>query len=83
MAKRTAYHINEVLKLLDRARQDGSTVNLRAWTSEGEAVDYTGWLVRGSSWRGGFHRLVNPANGEVRTVPDIYIFNFLGLPVYL
>lgn len=27
--------------------------------------------------------LVNPANAEVRTVPDIYIHQFLGLPVYL
>lgn len=81
--RRTAYHINEVLRLLDQACRDGSTVNLRAWTSEGERIDYSGWHVRGGSWRGGFHRLVNPANAEVRTVPDIYIFEFLGLPVYL
>lgn len=81
--RRTAYHLTEVLRLLAKAERDRSTINLKAWTSDGETVDYTGWLVRGSSWRGGFHRLVNPANDEVRTVPDIYIHQFLGLPVYL
>lgn len=81
--KRTAYHLTEVLRLLAKAERDRSTINLKAWTSDGETVDYTGWLVRGSSWRGGFHRLVNPTNAEVRTVPDIYIHQFLGLPVYL
>lgn len=81
--QRTAYHINEVLLLLDKAQLDHATVRLSAWTSEGKAVSYDGWLVKGGSWRGGFHRLVNPANGEVRTLPDIYIFKFLGLPVYL
>ena len=81
--RRTAYHLTEVLRLLAKAERDRSTINLKAWTSDGETVDYTGWLVRGSSWRGGFHRLINPANVEVRTVPDIYIHQFLGLPVYL
>ena len=81
--RRTAYHLTEVLRLLAKAERDRSTINLKAWTSDGETVDYTGWLVRGSSWRGGFHCLVNPANAEVRTVPDIYIHHFLGLPVYL
>ena len=65
--RRTAYHLTEVLRLLAKAERDRSTINLKAWTSDGETVDYTGWLVRGSSWRGGFHRLVNPANAEVRT----------------
>lgn len=50
---KTAYHINEVLKLMDKARDEGSTVNLKAWTSEGEVIDYSGWMVKGGSWRGG------------------------------
>lgn len=82
MAK-NAYHINDVCLLLDKAMADEAAVNLKAWTSDGRVIDYNGWLVKGGSWRGGFHRLVNPANGEVRTVPDIYIFNFLGKPVFL
>lgn len=82
MAK-NAYHINDVCLLLDKAKADEAAVNLQAWTSDGRVIDYSGWLVKGGSWRGGFHRLVNPVNGEVRTVPDIYIFNFLGKPVFL
>lgn len=82
MAK-NAYHINDVCLLLDQAKADEAAVNLMAWTSDGRVIDYSGWLVKGGSWRGGFHRLMNPANGEVRTVPDIYIFNFLGKPVFL
>ena len=82
MAK-NAYHINDVCLLLDKAKADEAVVNLQAWTSDGRVIDYSGWLVKGGSWRGGFHRLVNPANGEVRTVPDIYIFSFLGKPVFL
>lgn len=80
---KTAYHINEVCLLLDKAKADEAAVNLQAWTSDGRVIDYSGWLVKGGSWRGGFHRLMNPVNGEVRTVPDIYIFNFLGKPVFL
>ena len=80
---KSAYHINEVLKLMDKARDEGATVNLKAWSSEGEVIDYNGWMVKGGSWRGGFHRLVNPVNGEVRTVPDMYIFNFMGTTVFL
>lgn len=82
MAK-NAYHINDVCLLLDKAKADEAAVNLQAWTSDGRVIDYSGWLVKGGSWRGGFHRLVNPANGEVRTVPDIYIFSFLDKPVFL
>ena len=81
--QRKAYHINEVQKLLDSAQRTGLAVSLQAWCTGGSAITYDGWLVRGGSWRGGFHRLVNPTNGEVRTVPDIFIFKFLGLPVYL
>lgn len=80
---KNAYHINDVCLLLDKAKAEEAAVNLQAWTSDGRVIDYSGWLVKGGSWRGGFHRLVNPANGEVRTVPDIYIFNFLGKPVFL
>ena len=75
--------MNVVLKLMVMARDEGATVNLKAWSSEGEVIDYKGWMVKGGSWRGGFHRLVNPVNGEVRTVPDIYIFNFMGKTVFL
>ena len=43
--RRTAYHLTEVLRLLAKAERDRSTINLKAWTSDGKTVDYTGWLV--------------------------------------
>lgn len=81
--KRAAFHINEVLKMMDKAKDDHATIKLRAWTTDGRTVNYDGWLVSGGSWRGGFHRLMHPATGEVHTLPDIFIYEFLGLPVYL
>ena len=81
--KRAAFHINEVLKMMDKAKDDHATVRLRAWTTDGRTVNYDGWLVSGRSWRGGFHRLMHPATGEVHTLPDVFIYEFLGLPVYL
>ena len=62
--KKTAYHINEVLRIMDQAHRDHATVKLRAWTTDGRAIDYDGWLVSGGSWRGGFHRLTHPQTGE-------------------
>ena len=81
--KRAAFHINEVLKMMDKANADHATVKLRAWTTDGRTVNYDGWLVSGGSWSGGFHRLMHPATGEVHTLPDVFIYEFLGLPVYL
>ena len=81
--KRAAFHINEVLKMMDKANADHATVKLRAWTTDGRTVNYDGWLVSGGSWRGRFHRLMHPATGEVHTLPDVFIYEFLGLPVYL
>lgn len=51
MAK-NAYHINDVCLLLDKAKADEAAVNLKAWTSDGRVIDYSGWLVKGGSWRG-------------------------------
>ena len=47
--KKTAYHINEVLRIMDQAHRDHATVKLRAWTTDGRAIDYDGWLVSGGS----------------------------------
>ena len=80
---KTAIHINEVLKLLDKAAAEKSQVNLKAWKDNGEVVEYNGWYVHGSHWRGGLHRLRNPQNGQIRNVCDVFIFEFNGQPVYL
>ena len=42
--KRAAFHINEVLKMMDKAKDDHATIRLRAWTTDGRTVNYDGWL---------------------------------------
>lgn len=82
--ERKAIHINEAMQILDRAREHKQTVNVRAWEGKtGEVLDYKGWQVSSSSWKKGWHRLVNPRNNEIRTVPDIFIFEINGLSIYL
>ncbi len=91
MAKKTdkkTIHFNDMLKLMDKARIDGACVSLKAWTAgkkkgETEDVTYDSWQVLGAHWRGGFHRLRQPISGEVRTVTDIFIHEFMGKRVYL
>jgi hypothetical protein len=83
MAKE-AYHINYVLERMDLAVKYKQQVRLKAWKKEnGEVVDYYGWIPTGSHWRGGIHRLLNPANGEIRAVIDVLIFEYNQHPVYL
>lgn len=81
--QRPAIHINEVLRLMDRAAAEHSQVSLKAWKDSGEAVEYRGWYVHGGHWRGGFHRLRHPQSRAVRNVCDVFIFEFNGQPVYL
>jgi hypothetical protein len=83
MEQRRPIHINEALQLLDIARDSRQRVNVSAWDSKGNVIEYRGWLVSSSSWRKGWHRLVNPANNEIRTVPDIFIFNVNDHKIYL
>lgn len=83
MEQRRPIHINEALQLLDIARDSRQRVNVSAWDSKGNVIEYRGWLVSSSSWRKGWHRLVNPTNNEIRTVPDIFIFNVNDHQIYL
>lgn len=76
-------HINEGLQILDIARDSKQRVNVLAWDSKGNIIEYLGWMVSSSNWKKGWHRLVNPVNNEIRTVPDIFIFNINGHPIYL
>ena len=72
-----------MLQLLDKAGKEHRKVDVRAWKSEGNEVDYIGWLPLTGHWRGGIHRLMNPANREVRAVIDVLIYEFNGHTVYL
>lgn len=76
-------HLNEGLQLLDIARETGQKVFVKAWDSSGNVIEYSGWLVSSSNWRGGWHRLISPVSNEIRTVPDILIFNINGHQIYL
>jgi hypothetical protein len=83
MEQRKPIHFKEMQQLLDIARETHQKVNILAWDSKGNVIEYRGWLVSSSSWRGGWHRLLNPVNNEIRTVPDIFIFNINGHQIYL
>lgn len=77
-------HFKDMQQLLDRAHEYGQTVNVRAWEGQtGNAILYEGWLVSSSNWRRGWHKLVNPRNHQIRTIPDIYVYEVNSMRVYL
>ena len=78
MENRKPIHFKEMQQLLDIARETHQKVNILAWELKGNIIEYRGWLVSSSSWRKGWHKLINPVNNEIRTVPDIFIFNING-----
>lgn len=83
MENRKPIHFKEMQQLLDIARETHQKVNLLAWELKGNIIEYRGWLVSSSSWRKGWHKLINPVNNQIRTVPDIFIFNINGHQIYL
>lgn len=83
MENRKPIHFKEMQQLLDIARETHQKVNILAWELKGNIIEYRGWLVSSSSWRKGWHKLVNPVNNQIRTVPDIFIFNINGHQIYL
>lgn len=83
MNERNPIHFKQMQQLLDVARETHQKVNVSAWDQKGNVIEYRGWLVSSSSWRKGWHKLINPVNNEIRTVPDIYIFNINGHMIYL
>lgn len=83
MSDKRAMHFTEMLHLLSEAHKTGLQVNLRAWTADGGINDYSGWLVHSDYWRGGYIRLRHPISGEIRLVPQIYIFEFNRHTIYL
>lgn len=81
---RKAIHFNEAMQVMDIARERKQTVDLKVWEMQtGNVIEYRGWLVSGSNWRGGWHRVINPVNNQIRTVPDILIHEINGLAIYL
>ena len=83
MNERNPIHFKQMQQLLDIARESRQKVNVSVWDQKGNVIEYRGWLVSSSSWRKGGHKLINPVNNEIRTVPDIFIFNINGHQIYL
>ena len=79
----SSLHISEVEYLLDKAKKDGMQVNVEALDTTGAVNTYNGWYVQGGYWRGGFHRLRNPVNGEIRATCDVLIIKFNNCNKYL
>ena len=83
MNERKPIHFKEAMQLLDIARESKQRVNISAWDSKGNIIEYKGWMVSSSSWRKGWHKIINPVNNQIRTLPDIFIFNINGHQIYL
>ena len=84
MDKRKAIHFNEAMQVMDIARERKQTVNLKVWEMQtGNVIEYRGWLVSSSNWKGGWHRIINPTNNQIRTAPDIFVHEINGLTIYL
>lgn len=83
MATLKALHLKDAQKFLDECTRNNETVSLTALKRDGSIIRFDGWRVTGSWWRGGTHRLLNPASGEIRQVRDILIFSINDHPVYI
>lgn len=76
-------HFSEMQRLMDTAYQRRQTLNIKAFQSDGNRVEYRGWIIHHQYWRGGYVRLVNPVNREIRLVPEVFIYEINGRKVYL
>lgn len=69
--------------MMDTAYQRRQTLNIKAFRSDGNRVEYRGWIIHHQYWRGGYVRLVNPVNRQIRLVPEVFIYEINGMKVYL
>ena len=76
-------HFSEMQPLMDTAYQRRQTLNIKAFRSDGNRVEYRGWIIHHQYWRGGYVRLVNPVNRQIRLVPEVFIYEINGRKVYL
>lgn len=76
-------HFSEMQRLMDTAYQRRLTLNIKAFRSDGNRVEYRGWIIHHQYWKGGYVRLVNPVNREIRLVPEVFIYEINGRKVYL
>lgn len=76
-------HFSEMQRLMDTAYQRRQTLNIKAFRSDGNRVEYRGWIIHHQYWRGGYVRLVNPVNRQIRLVPEVFFYEINGRKVYL
>lgn len=76
-------HFSEMQRLMDTAYQRRQTLNIKAFRSDGNRVEYRGWIIHHQYWRGGYVRLVNPVNRQIQLVPEVFIYEINGMKVYL
>lgn len=76
-------HFSEMQRLMDTAYQRRQTLNIKAFRSDGNRVEYRGWIIHHQYWKGGYVRLVNPVNREIRLVPEVFIYEINGRKVNL
>lgn len=76
-------HFSEMQRLMDTAYQRRQTLNIKAFRSDGNRVEYRGWIIHHQYWRGGYVRLVNPVNRQIRLVPEVFMYEINGMKVYL
>ena len=76
-------HFSEMQRLMDTAYQRRQTLNIKTFRSDGNRVEYRGWIIHHQYWRGGYVRLVNPVNRQIRLVPEVFIYEINGMKVYL
>lgn len=76
-------HFSEMQRLMDTAYQRRQTLNIKAFRSDGNRVEYRGWIIHHQYWRGGYVRSVNPVNRQIRLVPEVFIYEINGMKVYL
>lgn len=76
-------HFSEMQRLMDTAYQRRQTLNIKAFRSDGNRVEYRGWIIHHQYWKGGYVRLVNPVNREIRLVPEVFVYEINGMKVYL
>ena len=70
-------HFSEMQRLMDTAYQRRQTLNIKAFRSDGNRVEYRGWIIHHQYWRGGYVRLVNPVNRQIRLVPEVFIYEIV------
>lgn len=79
MKRRNSIHINEAMQVLT----DRKPHNLKAWKMEtGEVLELNGWTTIGRWTRGGVIRLVNPVNGQKRSVRKVMIHEIDNMKIF-